>query len=221
MTKIERRKKIVDYLKVNKKASRDELATIFNVSLMTISRDLKVLEERGTVNSTYGGIFYKEFLFNEIQYEKKKKNNISVKKKIAQIAFKEIKSNMTIMLDAGTTTFELSNLLINSELENLTVITNDLHIALNIYKNENIKVKLLGGEISPNTGTTQSYTSIEEIKMYNADISFIGISAITEDYYLSCPNEIKKMMKQQIMKQSVKKILLADATKFNKKNYIT
>lgn len=217
MTKIERRKRITDYLKKSKKASRDELANMFNVSLMTISRDLKELEERGVLASTYGGIFYREFLFNELQYEKKKENNIDIKRKIAQLAFEEIKSNMTLILDAGTTTFELATLIVNSNLENLTIITNDLHIALSLYKNKNIKVKLLGGEISINTGATQGYISIEEMKMYNSDISFIGISAITEDYYLSCPNEIRKMLKLGMIRQGMKKILLADASKFNKK----
>lgn len=216
MTSLERRQEISNYLKKNKKASREELATAFNVSLMTISRDLKFLEEKGILTSTYGGIFYKEFLSMELQYDKKKEDNIEVKRKIAKEAFKRLKSNMTIILDAGTTTFELANLISKSNLY-LNVITNDIYIALSLYKKTNIKVSLIGGELSFNTGSTQGLTSIEELKKYNVDISFIGTTAITDNYCLCCPSEIKMIIKQLMMKQANNKILLVDSSKFNKK----
>lgn len=41
---------------------------------------------------------------------------------------------MTIILDAGTTTYELAFLLKNSSLKNICVITNDLYIALELYQ---------------------------------------------------------------------------------------
>ena len=46
---------------------------------------------------------------------------------------------MTIILDAGTTTYELATLLANSSLKNICVITNDLYIALELYQKEDIK----------------------------------------------------------------------------------
>lgn len=216
MTLLERRHEICNYLKKNKKASREELAETFKVSLMTISRDLNFLEEKGILTSTYGGIFYKEFLSNELQYEKKKEENIEIKRKIAKEALKELKPNMTILLDAGTTTFELANQIQNSQL-NLTIITNDMYIALTLYKNKNIKVILIGGDVSPDTGSTQSLSTIEELKKYNVDISFIGCSAITDNYWLCCPNEMKMTIKQLMISQANRKVLLADSSKFNKK----
>ena len=87
---------------------------------------------------------------------------------------------MTIILDAGTTTYELAFLLKNSSLKNICVITNDLYIALELYQKKEIKVLLLGGEVLSETGSTATIFSLQQIEGYNADIAFLGVSSISE-----------------------------------------
>ena len=81
---------------------------------MTIGRDFKKLEEKGLIIQTHGGAALPEFLMEEKKYERKKEEHTEIKRRIAKKIFQKIQSNMTIILDAGTTTYELATLLANS-----------------------------------------------------------------------------------------------------------
>lgn len=217
MLSSERYQFIIQYLESHKSVIRKELADLLAVSSMTIGRDLKKLEEKGYLLCTYGGAILPNSLVEEKKYDRKKEENREIKKSIAKKALEEIHSNMTIILDAGTTTYELACLIAQAEIQNLRVITNDLYIALELYRKENIHILLLGGEISLETGATDSIVSVKQIENYNADIAFLGISSISENLDITVPTETKAILKRTMMKISEKSILLADQSKFGKK----
>lgn len=213
----DRYKFILNYLDKNKSVTRKELADKLEVSCMTIGRYLKKLEEQGLLICTYGGAMLPNYLTEEKKYDRKKEENTEIKQLLAEKAFSLIKSNMTIILDAGTTTYELAQLISNSSLKNLYIITNDLYIALELYKKQEIHVLLLGGEISKNIGSTATIFSVQQLEQYNADIVFLGVSSISDDFDLTVPTEIKAFLKKTMLKISSKKVLLVDKTKFHKK----
>ena len=105
----------------------------------------------------------------------------------------------------------------NSSLKNICVITNDLYIALELYQKKDIKVLLLGGEVSSETGSTATVFSLQQIEGYNADIAFLGVSSISEFFDLTVPTEIKAFLKRTMMKISKETVLLVDSSKFQKK----
>ena len=217
MLSMERHRYILRYLEENGNSTRKELAKLLNVTIMTIGRDFKKLEEKGLLIQTHGGATLPGFLMDEKKYERKKEEHTEIKRKIAKSIFQKIQSNMTIILDAGTTTYELATLLANSHLKNICVITTDLYIALELYQKENIKVILLGGEVSSETGSTATVFSLQQIEGYNADIAFLGVSSISELFDLTVPTEIKAFLKRAMMKISKESILLVDSSKFQKK----
>lgn len=217
MLSAERYQFIINYLEKNSNATRKELSKLLNVSTMTIGRDFKKLEENGLLIQTHGGATLPGFLIEEKKYERKKEEHKEIKKKIAKEIFQKIHSNMSIILDAGTTTYELANLLSNSFLKNICIITNDLYIALELYQKEGIKVILLGGEVSSETCSTATIFSLRQLEEYNADIAFLGVSSISEFFDLTVPTEVKAFLKRTMMKISKESILLVDSSKFQKK----
>ena len=204
MLSMERHQYILRYLEENGNSTRKELAKLLNVTIMTIGRDFKKLEEKGLLIQTHGGATLPGFLMEEKKYERKKEEHTEIKRKIAKNIFQKIQSNMTIILDAGTTTYELATLLANSSLKNICV-------------KEDIKVLLLGGEVSSETGSTATVFSLQQIEGYNADIAFLGVSSISEFFDLTVPTEIKAFLKRTMMKISKETILLVDSSKFQKK----
>lgn len=217
MLAVDRYRYILNYLGEKKSVTRKELASLLYVTVMTIGRDLKKLEEKGFLICTYGGAILPNSLIEEKKYDRKKEENREIKKEIAKEAFEYIHSNMTIILDAGTTTYELARLLVQSSYKNIQIITNDLYIALELYRKEHIRVLLLGGEIIAETGATATMFSMEQMQNYNADIAFLGISSISQNFDLTVPTEVKSLFKRTMMKISEKSILLVDKSKFNKK----
>ena len=96
-------------------------------------------------------------------------------------------------------------------------VGNDLYIALELYQKKDIKVLLLGGEVSSETGSTATVFSLQQIEGYNADMAFLGVSSISEFFDLTVPTEIKAFLKRTMMKISKETILLVDSSKFQKK----
>jgi DeoR family fructose operon transcriptional repressor len=217
MLAIDRRKQIMNYLTENETATRQELAEALAVTPMTIGRDFKKLEKEGLLETTHGGAMLPMDLAEEFLYKSKKHENKEVKTKIAIQAMSLIHDGMTIVLDAGTTTFEIADAIKKSHFKHLTVITCDLYIGLHLYQCEGIRVILLGGEVLKKTGAVASEISVKQLEMYNADITFTGISSVTQDYALSVPLESKVFLKRMLIHSSKVSVLVVDKSKFGKK----
>ena len=131
MYKIERQEKILDYINKNNRASIAELSEMFKVSKVTIRTDLEDLEGKNLVNKTHGGVVCKDIgISSEIPYDVKTKSNIQQKQRIAKRASKFIKKGDVIILDSGSTMFQLVEWLP----EGITVITTDILVAVEIVK---------------------------------------------------------------------------------------
>ncbi|MGL5655425.1 MAG: DeoR/GlpR family DNA-binding transcription regulator [Fusobacteriaceae bacterium] len=217
MLAIERHKFILDYLKENKVLKIQEIAKILDVTSMTVNRDIQHLEEKGLLEKTFGGAILPNSLIDEKIYSVKKLENYDIKKKLAEEAFKFIEDGMTIVLDAGTTTFELSNEINKSNLNKITVITNDLNISLNLFQNERVNLILLGGVVQRETAATVDNFTIEMLDKYYIDIAFLGSASVSDEYYITTPTQDKMFLKNAMLRNSNKKILLVDESKFNKK----
>ncbi|MGY0374655.1 DeoR/GlpR family DNA-binding transcription regulator [Clostridium sp. JNZ J1-5] len=217
MIPAERENYIVEKLNKNGSVKVEEIANELGISLMTVRRDLGRLEEKGLLYRSHGGAVLRSLYPLEQAYDLKKISNIEAKEKIAIAALDKIKDGDTIFLDAGTTTFELSRLLKNKT--DITVITNDLKIALELYQNR-IKVFIVGGKIQEDIGCTLGPTAEEFIESIRVNIAFVGTSSITSDWYLSTPSFEKSSLKKKIINSSSYSVLIADSSKFNKESFV-
>ncbi len=213
MLSSERLEKILEY--VNKKGSAEvrALSEYFDVSEITIRRDLNKLEESGLILRTYGGARRKKPLAQEVVYHEKKLKNHDIKVKIAREALRLIHNKMTILLDAGTTTFELAEEILHSNLQDLTVVTNDINIAHHLYNLNHVQVVMLGGPIIKNIGNAQGFLARQALKSIYCDIAFIGTSAISEDLRLFTPSEEKVELKRLMIQNCDQSVLLVDHSK--------
>ncbi|WP_058485011.1 DeoR/GlpR family DNA-binding transcription regulator [Defluviitalea phaphyphila] len=217
MLPIERRKYIMDKLNLNGSVKVEELAKEMNVTPMTVRRDLDKLEAEDLLKRTHGGAVLSTSLYFEEEYDVKKEKNIEIKKKIAQSASELIKGPSTIFLDAGTTTYELANILKNRN--DLVIITGDLKIASLLYRTEN-EVHFLGGKLEKKTGAVLSVEWNTFIERINIDYAFLGGSAITNQYYLTTPTFEKAKLKSKLIELADKSVLLVDESKFGVKSLV-
>lgn len=217
MIPAERENYIIEKLNEKGSIKVEKIANEINVSLMTIRRDLDRLQEKGLLYRSHGGAVLREIYPLEQSYDVKKISNIDLKISIAKTALKLIKDGDTIFLDAGTTTFELSKLLKNKK--DLTVITDDLKIALELHESD-IKTYIVGGRIQKNTACVIGPTAEEFIKSIRVNICFLGTSSITNEWYLATPTFQKASLKKKIVKAASYSVIMADSSKFNKKSFV-
>lgn len=103
-----RRNEIINILKLKEYAEISYLSQKFNVSEMTIRRDIEKLEKEGKVLKVYGGVRLKEILEFEGSIDERKVINSEAKKAIANKAVNFIEDGDVIAFDASTTAIELS-----------------------------------------------------------------------------------------------------------------
>lgn len=216
MLSVDRRKYILDQLKAHGSVRVDQLAEMLDVTQMTIRRDLDKLEDDVTVKRTHGGAVLYSHLHDEEAYDEKKEKNKEAKAAIAKIANEMIKPHKTVLLDAGTTTYELALLL--RYRNDLVIVTGDLTIASVLYKSDN-EVYFIGGKLERKTGTVMETEGNSILDNINVDYVFLGSSAVASDGYLSTTTLSKANIKKRIFKLAHKRILLVDKTKFGKEAF--
>ncbi len=217
MLQLDRHTKIYKYLKKNRKATVNELADICEVATMTIRRDLDKMESDGLITRVFGGAVIGSNIVTEDTYEEKEKSYVEEKVLIAKVAAELVADNSIVVLDSGTTCMEIAKELIHRT--NLRVITTDILIAAFLTKYKNIEVYCTGGRVQSTIGSCVDNHSLEFLKSINAHICFLGASAINEDFSVSTFTLEKAKVKQAIMTSAHHRVLVTDASKFNKRSF--
>lgn len=209
----ERKEKILNFVERNTSVTVRELCDIFQVSEVTIRKDLKELGNEGLLIRTHGGaVKLKETAFEQNQTDKGKER-IQEKHRIAKLAYQEIHDSETIILDAGTTTQELAKIIKKGE-KKLTVITNALNIANELLESSNVEVIVAGGYLRKNILSCVGAFTEDIFGNLIADRVFLGINNISVEYGLTTPNMQECKVKQTMLQAARKKYLLVDSSKF-------
>jgi DeoR/GlpR family transcriptional regulator of sugar metabolism len=191
--------------------SVSELAKEFDVSEMTIRRDLTSLEGRALIQRTHGGAMLTERMMLEFDYRDRREVNRAAKQAIAAEARKLINPGDRLILDTGTTTLELASLLRDGE--NLTVITPSLAVASELQHAAGVEVILLGGVIRRGSPDLTGPATEHCLELFSADLAFQGADGIGLDGKIY-NSDLRLARVDKLMRRVAKRsCLLADHTK--------
>lgn len=210
--KYNRINEIEAYLQKTGSATNEELLEIFKISMQTLRRDLKELEDRKIVSKVYGGVVINEDEskrnpFN-IDINSRTTSHLKEKEIIGELAAKVIQKNDIIFVDSGTTACHIIPYL--DKTLNITVLTNSI-LAMEALKNcEGIKVILLGGEYQPRSMSFRFDSQNAHYYYTKAFISTVGLS-LTKG--LTNMDPLDGMLKHFIMSRSEEIYLLCDSSK--------
>lgn len=217
MLPAERRNYLLKVLQDTGKIEIESFAAELNVSPMTIRRDLTLLEEQGMAHRTHGGAVLHDGLLGEIPYNTKEISNRTEKRRIGLEAASLIKDGEVILLDAGTTTIEVARAL--KDIQNLTVITNDLKIALELSESSEVKVFCLGGQVQNGLGAIYGSTAQDFLTNIRVNTCFLASSSVDFDWGISSPTIEKANLKKEMIRIADQIVLVADHSKFYKKSF--
>ena len=209
----ERRNRILEAIRQSGSVSAADMARDLGVSVMTIRRDLALMDKEGLIERCHGGAVIQ----NEVSYSAKRERNREGKEKIADVCAAMVGPGMKIYLDAGTTTWEIARRIRNTK--NLTVLTNDLEIA-RLLTESDVNLFMLGGQVQNATGSIWGYFATEMIKDFNFDLGFFGASSIDDHLQITTPTTVKAFLKREAAERCSIKVLSADSSKFGGKSVI-
>jgi DeoR family fructose operon transcriptional repressor len=210
----QRRQEILRLVEEQGSIRISNLGSQFNVTDMTIRRDIDVLSQRGFVKRVHGGAISEiegkidlatTFLKRNMEYQPEKE-------RIGIRAQEFVEDNATIIIDGGSTNELFARYL--DPKKRLRVITHGLNIAWILSGNENHEIFVPGGLLNR---LTMTFTGNEVVSMYeelNADVLFLSASGISVDKGLTDPAWLDTSIKKAMIRASRKAILLIDSHKF-------
>ncbi len=212
-----RQQSIIDIIRAAGKTSVAELCKRFKVSPATIRNDLTKLEATSLFKRTHGGAISSNRASYELTVLEKEVKSVREKRAIAGAAMRFIQPGDVVALDTGTTTLELAKRI--AAIPGVTVLTNDLQIALHLEMNSECGVIVIGGALRRNYHCAVGTFSMQMIDGLHVDAAFVGANGVTVERGLSTASAEIAGVTSRLMDISDKTYLLADSSKIGKSSF--
>ncbi len=213
----ERQQEILSRARLEGRVEVRTIAEALDVTPETVRRDLTALERHGLLHRVHGGAIPVERLGFEPAVSERESVMAGQKERIAKAALDELPDGGAIILDAGTTTARLAELLPNDR--ELTVVTHGLPIAITLATRANITVHLLGGTVRGRTLAAVGTWTERDVRDVYADVAFLGINGLTVERGLTTPDLVEAGVKRALVAAARRTVVLADHTKIGRSEF--
>jgi DeoR family transcriptional regulator of aga operon len=192
-----------------------DLATRFQVSTVTIRGDLQVLERRGKLRRIRGGAVPAGVEPNEQPFEASALTLASEKARIGACAAKMVASGETVIVDVGTTTTAVARaLLARTDLQDVTVFTAALNIALELEPAyPRITVVVTGGTLRPLQHSLVNPLATVLLNGLRASVCFIGCNGVDVQGGITNINLPEAEVKRAMLLAARRRVVVADGSK--------
>lgn len=194
-------------------ASIEFLAEECGVSTQTIRRDIQALCDDNMITRHHGGASPTSSLLNT-SYEVRRISLLPEKRKLAAEAVRQLTPGSMLFLSAGSTMEMVAHEL--TALSCIRVLTNNLHAAIHLYREEEIDLLMPGGQVRMSNGGLVGPSAIEFVSNFRADFMIMGIGAVSPDGLLLEYDYNEGMLMRSMMQNANKVVLVTDSTKFKR-----
>jgi DeoR/GlpR family transcriptional regulator of sugar metabolism len=209
-----RQQAILDILKDHGFASVMGLSNHFDVSEMTIRRDLRFLEDRSAARRVHGGVISAADREREPVFDERAASLVEEKRIIADMAAGIVRDNSVIALDTGSTALSLVRRLTGRD--NLTIVTTNIHIMMACLRHPNLKVVVPGGVLRPYEGSLAGTNTVDFLSSCHVDQFFMGVGGIDAEAGVTEYSLEDIAVKRALAGGAGQVIVLADSSKFGK-----
>ncbi len=214
MTTRERRTEIQALVAQRGKVRISELAEHFEVSEMTIRRDLETLESAGLTRRVIGGAISTVSRSYEPPFASRVVEAQEAKRAIAEAASAYVEFGETAILDVGSTALELARVLRNRA--GLTVITANVRAAVELSSEPSMRVILCGGEVRPGELSLIGAGPERTFAELNCDVLFLGVGGVHPEKGFTEYSLDDARIKRAAIAASTRCVALADASKLER-----
>lgn len=207
----ERQQEILRLARAEGRVDVTALAEGMNVTAETIRRDLTVLERAGVLRRVHGGAIPVERIGFEPALAARDAVLITEKERIAKAALAELPDEGAVILDAGTTTARLAQLLPSDR--ELTVVVNSPVLAATLGLRPNLTVLLLGGRVRGRTLAAVDDWALRPLAEMYVDVAFMGTNGCSVERGMTTPDPAEAAVKRAMIGAARRVVLLADHTK--------
>lgn len=210
----ERRQEILDILNQSGRASVAELSQRFGVSEVTIRADLQALAERKLLVRTHGGAVPANQGVTELALVLRRQRQVRQKWLIGQAGAALVNDGDAIFLDSSSTSLAIAHQLKGHR--HLTVVTNSLEVARELFDAPGVEVALLGGLLHRETASLVGGYGMSELHRFNLQKGFFGAHGLDLATGLTDVSSDEAAVKRPFIARCAHVIAVVDATKWGR-----
>ena len=209
-----RREEIIELIQSQGKVKVSELSEKYNISEVSIRKDLEALEAQGHLSRIHGGAVGMNKLYLNMDLTERYKTNAASKREVAELAARFIEDNDTIMMNAGTTLTYVLRALRGKK--NISIVTNSVQNATEAALYPAFNVILLGGELDSKYQFTYGQDAIHQLENYHATKCMLSVDGITAESGLTLYYSNEAELARKMIECSDMAIVVADSSKIGK-----
>lgn len=209
----ERRQAILERLAVQGRVSVAELSASFGVSEVTVRADLQALAERRLVLRTHGGAVNAGG-GSELALVLRRQRQVKEKGRIGAAGAAMVLDGDAIFLDSSSTSLAIAHHL--KQRRHVTVVTNSLEVAHELFDAPAIDLLLIGGSLQRATASLVGAHDLEQIQAINIEKGFFGAHGISCDAGLTDVSPEEAAVKHTLVVRCRQVIAVIDATKWGR-----
>jgi DeoR/GlpR family transcriptional regulator of sugar metabolism len=212
--KVERQQLILETLRDNRQVTVAELSHRFDVSEVTIRRDLRDLAAQGALQRAHGGAIIATPASSEPPVVQRMAQVQNPKECIGRAAAALVADGESVFIGSGSTTVYVARHL--GDRTNLTVVTNALTIATELASAKEVTVVVTGGMMRASELSLVGHIAEQSLREVRVDRVIIGIPAISLEAGMTNDYLPEVMTDRTIIEMAPELVVVADHTKFGK-----
>jgi len=218
----QRRDLIARHIRDQTQVKVSELVEEFGLTDTSIRRDLSILEKEGLLRRIHGGAISTSEGLHIIDFKERSSHFSHEKRVIGSFASKFIKSKDVIILDSGTTVFQVAKHIPNSlrQLGTLRIVTNSTMLLDEIGLWATPNLLLLGGIYLPEYQATVGPEVLEKLHKISAQRVFLGCDGLTLDGGITTAHPLIAEAGKAMASRAEQVIVLADYSKLGRAGFV-
>ena len=137
-----------------------------------------------------------------------------MKRSVAKAAAELIQPGHRVILDSGTTTFEIARLM--RKHTDVIAMTNGMNVANALLEAEGVELLMTGGHLRRQSHSFYGDQAEQSLQNYHFDMLFLGVDAIDLERGVSTHNEDEARLNRRMCEVAERIIVVTDSSKFNR-----
>jgi DeoR/GlpR family transcriptional regulator of sugar metabolism len=199
-----------------------DLARQFDVSAVTIRKDLLVLETEQRLVRAHGGAIALDRSRPELAFDIRERLQADEKLRIGAAGAALVHDGESIVMDASTTALSVArHIKARGAWSQLTVITNGLRVASELAGHPGLTVLMLGGRVRWEALSVVGQLGDGLFSRINVQKAFLGAAGFTLESGLSDATDEEAQIKRSMVAAAREVIAIVDHTKWERAAFAT
>ena len=218
----ERQEHIARIVEEHGRARVADLARQFDVSAVTIRKDLLVLETEQRLVRAHGGAIAHDRSRPEVAFDIRERLQADEKLRIGAAGAALVHDGESIVMDASTTALSVARQLkARGGWSQLTIITNGLRIASELAGHPGIVVLMLGGRVRWEALSVVGQLGDGLFSRINVQKAFLGAAGFTLESGMADATDEEAQIKRSMVAAAREVIAIVDHTKWERAAFAT